>query len=468
MLPTIRLFFSSIAITAALFVLPSAEAAEVPFRLELAPPAWSKDSALPQLQAYACATGSDGRWLLMCGRTAGLHGFAGTSGTAPLNGNFAYAAMNPYAYVVDPTTGKVTQRLLQELVPTDLASTLMVTNPQFTQAGKNLIVCGGYGYTANQKGMLTQPLATVIDVDATIAAIVNGTTAGKSIRQTKTNALFQVAGGELLQKNDTFYLVFGQNFGGFYTPDTNGDYTFETRWFQLDTSTDPVDVKASGRAGGPGTSEFRRRDLNVVPALRSDGTWGISVYGGVFTKANGVWQQPVYIDPTPNGVKMTLDTSGFQQKMNQYAAASLVACDSKDKSMYTVIFGGIGLVSYNPSLKKFFSDSEIPFVDQVSCVRRDNSGASAEFLLMTSDSQPLTYPNLQGPEAKLLPALKSRDFYKEGILDLRKVQDRSLVGYIFGGIATTKPNRGKTTATNTVFEVYLTPQPAPALPVALP
>ena len=74
-------------------------------------------------------------------------------------------------------------------------------------------------------------------------------TAGESIRQTKPNVLFEVSGGELLQQNGIFYLVFGQNFGGFYTPETNGKYTFQARWFQLDTNASPIVVKASGSAG---------------------------------------------------------------------------------------------------------------------------------------------------------------------------------------------------------------------------
>ena len=467
---TLRLvLFVSVFAAALLRANANTRGADLPFTVELVPAAWNDAATLPRLQAYACATGSDGRWLLMCGRTAGLHGFAGTSGTAPLSGNFAYAAMNPYAFVVDPADGKVSQRLLHELVAPEIASTLMVTNPQFTQAAKQLVICGGYGYTANQKGMLTQPLATVVDVDATIAAIVNGTTApAGAIHQTKPNVLFEVAGGELLQRNGTFYLVFGQNFGGFYTPDTNGAYTFQTRWFQLDTGANPVAVKTSGSVGGPETPQFRRRDLNVVPALRPDGSWGITVYGGVFTPDNGGWQQPVYIDPAADGAKMTLDATPFRQQMNQYAAATLAAYDSNDKSMYTVIFGGVGLVSYNPLLKRFNSDSELPFVNQVSCIRRDVSAVSAEFLLLTTNGQPLAYPNLQGPEAKLLPSIQSQDCFKDEILDLRGIQGRRLIGYIFGGIASDKPNRGKTTATNTVFEVYVTPMPGPALPVVLP
>lgn len=442
--------------------------AELPFTIELKPSTWSGSAPLPELQSFASATTPDGKWLLMCGRTEGLHGFAGTGGSSSPKENFALTVMNHFVYVVDPAARKVWYRSVWHLAP-DLAPTLLLTNPENVQVGNKLIIVGGYGYTANEKGMLTQPLLTVVDVKETVAAVMDpDKPIGNAIRQAAPDVFFSVTGGELLHNDGTYYLVFGQNFGGFYTPLTNGKYTFEVRSFQLEDNPSGIPkVIAKSRTGESSQEQFRRRDLNVVPAVRPSGQWGLTVYGGVFTKSFGVWMSPVYADPTGNGVTLTLDDTGFKQQMCQYATANLPIYDSIDKSMYTVLFGGISLVSYNTRLRRFQADAGIPFIDQVSCIHRDARGKSVEYLVTNDSGAPLVFPGLLGAESKLIPTSAARSLFTNECLDLGRLSGRTLVGYIFGGIEADKPNHGTTYASDQLFEVYVTPDPSPGIRVVV-
>src|SRR5262245_624885 len=60
------------------------------------------------IQAYASAV-HEGRWLLLEGRTNGLHGFAN------VGNNFPPAAQNTRVYVIDPATGSSWSKDLHDL-----------------------------------------------------------------------------------------------------------------------------------------------------------------------------------------------------------------------------------------------------------------------------------------------------------------------------------------------------------------
>jgi hypothetical protein len=100
------------------------------------------------------------------------------------------------------------------------------------------------------------------------------------------------------------------------------------------------------KGAGP-DSPFHRRDLNVVDAIRPDGSRGITVYGGVFTKTAGPWVNPVYIDQDPKGkITLTLDQK-FEQKVSQYDCPHLLMYDPATRTMFTTLFGGISFYYYN-------------------------------------------------------------------------------------------------------------------------
>ena len=92
-------------------------------------------------------------------------------------------------------------------------------------------------------------------------------------------------------------------------------------------------------------ANFRRRDLNIVPALFNNNNTlipGLIAYAGVFTLTDGVWTVPVTINglSDPSMSDPTLPST-FQQAMNQYVCATASLYSRKFTSMYHIFFGGI-------------------------------------------------------------------------------------------------------------------------------
>jgi len=110
--------------------------ATLPFKVEVIE---VPSSALPPVHSYSSAT-AEGKWLILGGRIAGLHGFANSKD------NFPRSSANTYAYVIDPVANKVLGSVdLVKALPPQLAGPLTATNPEFVQVGGNLFIVGGYG-----------------------------------------------------------------------------------------------------------------------------------------------------------------------------------------------------------------------------------------------------------------------------------------------------------------------------------
>ncbi len=95
---------------------------------------------LPTLHSFAAAEW-DGKWIMLAGRTNGMHGFE-MSGQA----NFPPDSQNRDVWVIDPMAKQVWSRSLEDagLTPQEVAS-LTPTNNQFFQRGERLYMSGGYG-----------------------------------------------------------------------------------------------------------------------------------------------------------------------------------------------------------------------------------------------------------------------------------------------------------------------------------
>lgn len=144
-------------------------------------------SKLPALHSFAAARGSDGKWLIAGGRTNGLHLFVQSSngGTTPPPNAFPPASANAKLWVIDPVARQAWSAPLTGL-PQLTIDALSATNAQSIQSGGTLFIIGGYGWNSAQQQMITFPTLTAIDVDATIAAIVGGTSFASYVRQTST------------------------------------------------------------------------------------------------------------------------------------------------------------------------------------------------------------------------------------------------------------------------------------------
>lgn len=142
---------------------------------------------LPALHSFSLAKGSDGKWLIVGGRTNGLHAFTQSSNngtTAPPNA-FPVANANRMLWVIDPATGSSWSAALDGLAPA-IADSFSATNAQSVQEGNTLYIIGGYGLDTKKKQMTTFGMLNAIQVDETIKAVINKTELAPLIQQTDT------------------------------------------------------------------------------------------------------------------------------------------------------------------------------------------------------------------------------------------------------------------------------------------
>jgi hypothetical protein len=399
----------------------------------------------PGLHSYAAAI-HNGLWLIVAGRTDGLHPrqpFAA----------FFIDDNNRVVYVIDPANRQVWQRDLSEL-PDSIYNQLQSTNMQFHQDGETLYCIGGYGDSFAAGFHTTYPKLAAINVPGMIAAIQNNTPVGPYVKQMLDQRL-AVCGGNLGKIGDFYYLVGGHRFDGRYNPmgPNHGpgffqEYTNEVRRFRiLDT---PNGLSIADYSAWRDTAELHRRDYNLVPQIFPDGSFGYTAFSGVFQYNRNIpWLNTVNISetaytPVPN----------FNQYLSQYHSAKLPVFDSVSNDMHNVFFGGMSRYSMDAN-GLMLDDTLVPFVNTVSRVSRAADGTLAEVKM------PVEMPGLLGSSAEFFPADPAY-FDAHGILQLHRLPAaRTLVGYIFGGIQSQVPNSffsdptSTTQASNGILEVFV-------------
>lgn len=392
-----------------------------PFNVYLEPLAIDK---LGGLQSFAFGQ-HDGKWLILGGRLDGLHRrqpFA----------TFDLAGHNNQLIVVDPVSRQKWSAPLTTL-PMPLQEQLSSTNMQFHQEGKFLYLVGGYGYSSTAADHTTHPRLIAVDVPAVIDAVVSRTSLTGFFRQI-TDPQFAVTGGRLLKIYDTYYLVGGQKFEGRYNPmgPTHGpgfvqQYTNQIRKFKIQDN--GTNLTVTHFPALTDAQNLHRRDYNVVPQLMPNGEEGATAFSGVF--------QATVDLPYLNCVN--IDSSGytvnnaFTQYYNHYHSAFLPLYSEKNRAMHTIFFGGIA--QFYDSLGILVQDNNVPFVKTISRVTRNADGVMAEYKM------PVEMPALLGAGAEFIPS-EGVSVYQNGVLKLDDLatSDTSLVGYIYGGIASTAPN----------------------------
>ena len=430
----------------------------LPYEIELVP-FDSGTMPLPTLHSYAKAQW-DGKWLLLGGRTNGLHAFT-QNGFA----NFPPAFQNRDVWVIDPKSGESWRRSLEgddSGLAIEQIDSLSVTNNQFYQAGDRLYITGGYGYKTDFD-YTTFDTLTSIDVPGMIAWVQGGNgDAASQLRQIH-DPLFAVTGGAMYEMSGRMHLVFGQDFQGEYTPFGNGVYTNQVRSFSIIDDEQQLSV-ADVSVSEPHDS-FRRRDLNVVPVIRAaeDGSLSeeLRVLSGVFTEAGGAWTVPVEIDA--GGVPFMPDPTNpktFKQAMNTYHSAKIGLYSERTNGMHTLLFGGISLNFFDHESQQLVRDDQLPFINQSTSIVIDNEGNYSQHLLATD------FPNIVDQDSgKRLLFGTNAEFmladgiatYGNGVISIDELNEPTLLGYIVGGIAADQPNRGNTVATGRIFQVVLTP-----------
>jgi hypothetical protein len=407
-----------------------------------------------------------GKYLVIAGTTNGLHGF---DNTVP-NSNFPPSLQNTTVFVIDPANQKVSYRSLYNNsgLTQALIDTLSVTSPQFYQSGNTLYITGGYGIDSASGTFTTKDTLTAINVPGLMQWVTGDPNALKKatkyIRQI-TNPIFQVTGGAMYTaSNGITSLIFGQNFSGYVTDSSNGDYTQQVRTFRI--IDDGRHLKVIVLGSSPSNPNYRRRDLNVVPSIKivhNKKVPGYIALSGVFTQDNGIWTVPVEI--SSYGVATMADPNNsatFKQAMNNYICAH-VPLFSNNGNMYIVLLGGITYGYYQNGV--FLTDSELPFTNEITTVVRSLSGVYQQYLMPTQYPTILSTASnpgntlLFGASAKFMPTA-TVPTYSNGVLNLSKITGNTLIGYIIGGIQSTLPDTilpSDSAASPYVFRVYLTP-----------
>lgn len=415
---------------------------------------------LPTLQSFA-ATQYGKYWVLLGGRTNGLHNFT----TDPLK-NFPPSAQNRKIWVIDPSTWRVWSRSITGSgLSSDQVDQLSATNYEHYRSGDTFYVIGGYGYLRSVKKFMTFPVMTAVDLPDLIRWVqqpLKSPELGKLIRQTTSETL-RVTGGQMTMFGKRAILAFGQDFaGGYGDPAAVQTYTGQVRSFDIvDTGSHLAiaDVKTSPKV--PDLVNFRRRDYTLVPFV-DGGQTKVAALAGVFTASNGVFTVPVEIGP--GGIPRQANPAApgtFKQGMNSYDGATLAIYDRASGDTHNLLFGGISYITYDWSTHKFVPDADVPFTNQITDVVRGRQGQYRQYLFPTS------FPKVSGPDvASYLFGAEARVFLKtdtptrgHDVVELEVLQAKpgttQVVGWIFGGIAAEQPNFGQTVASNEVFRIVL-------------
>lgn len=416
-----------------------------------------------------------GKWLLISGRTNGLHGFNDDPN------NFPPQDQNYTVYVVDIKKQKVYSRSLNDSksgLTQDQIDSLSTTAPQSYQINKTIYMTGGYGFRNLVNNFVTFDVLTAINIPGLMDWVIHPdkkTKASDSIRQI-SDPTFKVAGGRMFQltQNDPTLLVFGQDFEGAYTPNPGSSaiqiYTKEVRRFKI--LDDGTQLSADILPPSAQDENYRRRDLNVVPYIkhkvRGKGLeFGLINYSGVFTLTGGAWTVPIKItaDGKPSMADPN-DPATFKQGMNNYNSSFLNLFSRKKGDMYTILFGGITYEEIQRG--SLHQDPLLPFTNQVTTIKLNKHGKFSQHLMSAK------FPHIKstqsnpgkrlrfGAASVFFPAPDSSKLQLgQKIFSLDNIKKPIVIGYIVGGIQSSLGNTtsmSDSAASPYIFKVILEPK----------
>jgi len=422
---------------------------------------------LPTLQSFAAGM-YDGKWVMLAGRTNGLHGFTNVG-----SANFPAAYQNHDVWVVDPVSKQSWRRSLDSdsTMTAQMLSELTTTNTEFAQVGDRLYMAGGYGVNASGSGFSTKSSLTAIDLPGIVDWVMTGSGhATDHMRQTH-DASLQVTGGAMYPLGGHMRLVFGQNFIGGYTPGSNGAYTQQVRSFDIVDNGTTLSI--ANLAATPQVADYRRRDLNVYPTIKRNQDMslasGLTALSGVFTPTNGAWTVPVEIDSS--GIPSMADPAApgtFKQGTNNYDSAKVGLFSESTGQMHEILFGGISLEDYDPATQTFTVDNNLPFINQITSLVVDASGHYSQHRIGE-------FPAIEDNSGNLLRFGANAEFflapgiptYDNGVIKLDDLTSQTTLGYIFGGLFANAPNTqgvagAVSGASNEIFAMVYAPVPEPA------
>ena len=383
----------------------------------------------------------DNKWILIGGRTNGLHGFL-----PPFA--FPSSGINNAIYIVDPLNNQ-TISTSTNVLPNQIEEAITCSNMQFYQQDSILYMLGGYGWSDSINDFRTFNTLTIIDIPSLVSNIEQQVDINACFRQISDSVL-AVCGGALQKIDSTFYLVFGHKFDGRYDQKIQGgfftqEYTNQIRTFKLQD--DGVNALLIDYNFIEDTSNFHRRDYNLVPQFFNDNSYGFTAFSGVFQYGINI---PYFnlVDITPFNYSVN---DSFYHHLANYHCAVMPLYDGN--TMHTVFFGGSSMYYIDSISNSMLLDSLVPFVNTISVVSRYADGTIIENSLSNK------MPGLLGTNAYFIP--NENITLQGGIIDLNNFSSDSLhVGYIIGGIKSPMPNISKidasmSEASSHIYKVYI-------------
>ncbi|QRM90622.1 T9SS type A sorting domain-containing protein [Lacinutrix sp. WUR7] len=401
----------------------------------------------PNVHSFSWGKTTDGKWIIIGGRTEGLHQRQPFAAFQENNNNKSVYVIDPAANQTWSTTISVLQAAMFEQ--------LQSTNQEFIQRGNTLYIIGGYGYSTMQNDHITYGKLTAIDIDGLANAVINNTSIVSFFRQI-TNTNLAVTGGHVGLLNNVFYLCGGQYFEGRYNPmgPDNGpgfiqNYTEEIRTFEI--SDDGTNLSIVNYSAQNDTDNLHRRDYNMSPQIFPDGSSGFTMFSGVFQHIENLpWLNTVDVNTSGYTVN-----NSFNQYLSQYHSAIIPVYDTSNNIMHTLFFGGMSQYKLDEN-DNLIQDDNVPFVKTISKVSRFSDGS------MEESSLGIEMPTFLGAGAEFIPLNNNTNYLTNEIVDINNLQeDTTLVGYIFGGIESTQENiffindGTQSSASNLAFKVFI-------------
>lgn len=316
----------------------------------------------------------------------------------------------------------------------------------------------GVSLAAFNRTFTTYGTLTALSLKGLARAVISGGDVASlaRIRQLSDPRL-AVTGGDMAVLNGRTYLVFGHNFQGGYngaSASISQVYSSEIRSFRIVDNGRRLAVAGYQALRDP--VNFRRRDGNLVSFIGRCGQAELAYLGGVFTPGDsGIgYRAPILIG---RDGRARVDAA-YQQFFSQYTAANIPLYDTRTRSMYDVLMGGISLYSYADG--ELSEDTELPWIDNVTTLVRAANGSFREYIMPPIPAVTPGSTGNYGANAaffmnEAVPA------FSNGVLKLSKLRGPTVVGYLFGGNYSTVSNTSGNTfqatgASNQVFQITLT------------
>jgi len=435
------------------------------------------DANVPGLQSFVAGAHQD-EWVILAGKTGGQHDFE---------------TGNRTAWVVNPVTQQAWGRTLDDPMSglsTHTVNSLSSTNAQSYQTGQTLFITGGYVYDSHADNFTTYKELTAVDLPDLIHWVKTPGTSlpNNTILQTEgpegdmTNyegGFFQVTGGGMFELDGTTHLIFGQLFKGPYSGNNNHQkYSSQIRSFEIDYDHGAGSLAFSNTVVDPiggDPSQFQRRDLNTFPVLsknqvtQEDELTGVAL-SGVFYNGSGLWTVPVEISASgvPTMEDPATNPSVFKQGMNGYECAKIGLYSTSTGELTEILFGGITGNEFvdDPTTGNLVYKPTFPYTNQISAVTIDANGDYSQTYLgdFPSIESPTGEPWLFGSNAEFFPT-SELPLLEGEIIDLDSFSETTILGYIYGGIASGAPDGGfghASIATSQIFKVEYVPVPEPS------